>query len=698
MEHAQTMRQNEQAHELNLKELELQLQVEKSTAEKNDVSESKCKPSLPKLPVFNEVTDSIDAYILRFERLAVSAKWDKTIWAVSLASLLQGKALETYQHLSPVEASDFDCVKEALLRCYQCTAEGYRLRFRNVKFHKDETALQFGNRVKNYFQRWAELAECEETYDDLFDLILTEQFLNACDKNMVLFLKEHDIKTFDQVIKLSEMYMEAHTNYGKKVVVSEARKGHNSEPGTGNPVSNVASEEKPKAPSRPCFVCGYNNHVAKDCFHRFGSSKAKERMGKNAKTSVEKAAAVNHEERLMVAKGTMEGVQVNVFRDGGCTTVLVKESLVPKSKFTGKNVTVRLANNMVFTYPEAKINVDTPFFKGVVLAACMPEPVYELVIGNIDGVTDGGMSELGAATTRSQARLDKSERSQPKLKVSDVLKAMKDKSIAHEQEIDKSLNKVREYELTNKVFHKSQSESHSFVKRRGVLYRRVETVHQVSDQLVVPVSFRSAVMQLAHDSLMGGHLGIKKTTQRVLSKFFWPGMTAHIARFCRSCDTCQRTVDKGRVKRVKMGRMPLIQEPFKRVAVDIIGPIEPRASDGSRYILTIVDYATRYPEAIALKNIEACTVAEALLSVFRRVGIPKEVMSDRGSQFTSEVMSEFNRLLSIKSIFTTPYHAMCNGLVEKFNGVLKKMLKRMSREQPTKHFSVGRALFFTNIS
>ena len=111
LQHAQTMRQNEQAHELKLKELELQLQVEKSKAVKSDVSESKCKPSLPKLPVFNEVTDSIDAYILRFERLAVSAKWDKTIWAVSLASLLQGKALETYQRLSPVEASNFDCVK-----------------------------------------------------------------------------------------------------------------------------------------------------------------------------------------------------------------------------------------------------------------------------------------------------------------------------------------------------------------------------------------------------------------------------------------------------------------------------------------------------------------------------------------------------------------------------------------------------------
>ena len=193
----------------------LKLQVQSSGKGKDNETES-CKPSLPKLPVFNDTTDSIDAYILRFERLATSAGWNKDIWAVSLASLLQGKALETYQHLSPAEAKDFDCVKEALLRCFQCTSEGYRLRFRNCKFYKNETAQQFGNRLKNNLKRWVELAGCEESFDDLFDLFLMEQFLNVCDKNMVVFLREHEMKTFDQLVKCAEMYMEAHVNYGRK--------------------------------------------------------------------------------------------------------------------------------------------------------------------------------------------------------------------------------------------------------------------------------------------------------------------------------------------------------------------------------------------------------------------------------------------------------------------------------------------------
>ncbi|XP_077531284.1 uncharacterized protein LOC144143395 [Haemaphysalis longicornis] len=103
---------------------------------------------------------------------------------------------------------------------------------------------------------------------------------------------------------------------------------------------------------------------------------------------------------------------------------------------------------------------------------------------------------------------------------------------------------------------------------------------------------------------------------------------------------------------------------------------------GDRYVLTLIDFATRYPDAIALPAIDAVHVAEALLEIFSRVGIPEEMLSDRGASFTSDLMQEVGRLLSIKLLRTTPYHAMANGLVEKFNGTLKTMLKRMCHEKP----------------
>ena len=69
-------------------------------------------------------------------------------------------------------------------------------------------------------------------------------------------------------------------------------------------------------------------------------------------------------------------------------------------------------------------------------------------------------------------------------------------------------------------------------------------------QLVIPESFREKVLRLAHETLMSGHLGIKKTMDRVLIEFFWPGVCGDVSRFCKSCDICQRTIQKGRVTKV----------------------------------------------------------------------------------------------------------------------------------------------------
>ena len=126
-----------------------------------------------------------------------------------------------------------------------------------------------------------------------------------------------------------------------------------------------------------------------------------------------------------------------------------------------------------------------------------------------------------------------------------------------------------------------------------------------------------------------------------------------------------------------MENIPVVDVPFKRVAVDLIGPIEPASEAGHRYILTLVDYATRYPEAVPLKRIDTETVAEALVDIFSRLGVPEEILSDQGTPFISDWMKEVCRLLGVIQSTTTPYHPMCNGLVEKFNGTLKKMLKRL---------------------
>ena len=212
-------------------------------------------------------------------------------------------------------------------------------------------------------------------------------------------------------------------------------------------------------------------------------------------------------------------------------------------------------------------------------------------------------------------------------------------------------------------------------------------------QLVVPAELREKVVSLAHDTLLAGHRGASKTLSRIQQEFYWPGIHDFVTRYVASCDLCQRNVSKGTVPKAPMGKLPLIGTPFSLMCVDLIGPISP-PSNGFRYILTTIDMCSRFPEAIPLKDISSSTVAEALLEIFSRVGLPNRIHSDRGSQFTSDMMKEVYRLLDIKQSTTTPYHAMGNGLVENFNKTIKNLLKKVAAEKPANwHRYLGPLMF-----
>ena len=94
-----------------------------------------------------------------------------------------------------------------------------------------------------------------------------------------------------------------------------------------------------------------------------------------------------------------------------------------------------------------------------------------------------------------------------------------------------------------------------------------------------------------------------------------------------------------------------------------------------------MDYGSRYPEAIPLKNTDSQTVATAMLDIFSRLGIPEEILSDQGANFISKLMQYLYKLLGVKSIRTSPYHPQTNGAVERFYGTLRAMLKKYEHDQ-----------------
>lgn len=722
------------------------------------------------MPVFNEQRDDLDAYLMRFERVAQTQGWPRDQWSTALSLCLSGEALSVFSRMSAPDCTSYDKLKQALMLRFRLTEEGFREKFKGATPMNGETCSQFVTRLRNFLERWVELSNTKKEYKELFELIVKDQFLSGCASPLELFLKEKKDATLEEMVERAEQYVDAHgwANFSKRPAArkepsatanSEQRgeRKDGSRPAarskdqevqkcflcsrTGHRAENcrVGRTEGNTQPPK-CFKCGKSGHTSWKCWQK-SATKPKDAAEESASLCIEDGyielkngrkvpvvgagltdKAVN--EKLPVVTGLVGNQRVRVLRDTGCNTVIVRRSLVRDRDLTGSHSPVYLLDRSVLMLPEAWVNVDTPYFKGLLRAKCMEDPLYDLVLGNVEGARNAadpdpnwsletitaamptsevGLPETGSAeksyaptenersatadadddqanavVTRSQAREKGPLRG---LRVPEKSENVSRADLEKEQKQDPKLRAC--FDRLDQLVHSKKGDSHRFFLQGGVLQRKFTSKFGGEYvQVVVPKKFRTAVLELAHDGVMGGHQGTRKTVLKVQTEFYWPGLQADAKRFVASCDSCQRTTPRGHTRKAPLVKVPVIETPFQRVAIDIVGPLNPKSAQGNRYVLTMVDYATRYPDAVALPSIETERVAEALVEMFSRVGVPREVLSDRGTNFTSDVMKEVSRLLSIKQLHTTPYHPMANGLVERFNGTLKQMLKRMCQERP----------------
>ena len=191
---------------------------------------------------------------------------------------------------------------------------------------------------------------------------------------------------------------------------------------------------------------------------------------------------------------------------------------------------------------------------------------------------------------------------------------------------------------------------------------------------MLPKPHRLPLIRLAHNHL--GHFSINKTKSIINDKFTWPGISIDVKNFILSCDKC-KTYNKHSHKQPPFHMRPVITEPFDEVALDIIGPL-PRSRHGFKYALTAICMASRWPEVYPIKNIKAETIADSLIEFIARNGIPSKLLTDKGSQFTSEVMNQTCRLLGVTHITTVPYRPQGNGILERFHGTLKPLLAKVT--------------------
>jgi transposase InsO family protein len=233
-------------------------------------------------------------------------------------------------------------------------------------------------------------------------------------------------------------------------------------------------------------------------------------------------------------------------------------------------------------------------------------------------------------------------------------------------------------------WEKARGGLENFSVRDGILYKKISTRSIVGDdwKLVLPQTHRAHVLKQAHDSPWSGHLGRRKTWERIKAHFYWPQVGNDVTAYVRSCLTCQKLSRKAKKDRAPLQNIPLVSEPFTELSLDFIGPIFPPSSSGKRFVLVVTDNATRWPEAVAMTSQRADKVADELMAMFSRLGVPRIIRSDRGSNFTSQLVTELEKRMGCAPRFTTPFHPMANGQCERFNQTLKSMLKSFMTDEP----------------
>lgn len=181
----------------------------------------------------------------------------------------------------------------------------------------------------------------------------------------------------------------------------------------------------------------------------------------------------------------------------------------------------------------------------------------------------------------------------------------------------------------------------------------------------VPNDFRKQVFDTMHGV---SHPGIRSTRKIITSHFFWPNMNKDVSLWAKTCLSCQKSKINKHNSAI-IGSFPNASR-LEHVHMDIVGPLT--ISGNNRYILTMIDRATRWPEAVPVPEITADVVARAFVDNWvARYGCPAVITTDRGPQFESNLFIAIAKILGIHKIRTTSYHPQSNGLIERWHRTLK---------------------------
>jgi transposase InsO family protein len=646
----------------------------------------------PKLPSYDG-NENLSTYLIRFERVCDLIGVDRTTYAIRLGTLLQGKAAELYSSLPPDITSDYDRLRDALLMGFGKTADTYRLDFRSARCD-NETYAQFLVTLRRKLNLWLHASKVNETYEDLANLLLHDQFMTCIKPELRTFLKERGSLSLNDTVHAADCWSTAHPASDK--------------PNPSSFTSNQSGQQNPNVHVRnrthsnvTCHNCGVVGHIKPNCPSLFKHKTVNSVMGSVNPFYEPNVQQISHafDSRIpdkYMSHGTVNGANVStIVRDTGCQCIVISKDVVPDAQL--KNCkTTSLSDYLGRTnlFPYLKCYLKCKFYDGWVTAVIAPLKCCSVLVGNVPGVmdpncecqNDGYINPPAVNHVRAVTRSQNTSNVIHPLIVPDpsvvdlTPDEFKSKQLACPSLAPcwEKCRKQEESRLRDGSIFKYVNVQ-DFLYRKCVYSPNKLLIGRMS--LVLPVECRKLVLETAHECPVAGHFSHNKTYAKIASQFFWPGASMDTRLFCQSCDICQRMSPK-RVPPVQLVKMPIIDVPFSRVSMDIVGPLTPATQEGHKYILTVIDWATGFPEAVPLKHTDSVSVAEALLGIFSRVGIPREILSDQGTNFTSKLMGELHTLLGVKPLFSSIYHAQGNGRVERLHLTLKNSLRKLCADKP----------------
>lgn len=251
--------------------------------------------------------------------------------------------------------------------------------------------------------------------------------------------------------------------------------------------------------------------------------------------------------------------------------------------------------------------------------------------------------------------------------------------IIEEQNKDEFCLKIKNLiEQENSSFYKNMC---FFVDNEGLLKCIDKKGGKLNkEKLVIPQNLTRHILEIMHDSKAACHPGMGKTIYKIRKQYFWPNMIKHIVNWIKSCDKCcERKAHQPKIK-APLQRIPIAEFPFEKVSFDIVGPL-PITLKGNKYMVTFIDYFTRFVEAFPIPVADGEHIADVLMQFICRHGVPKVLISDRGLNLLSQGMRKVYEAFGIKKNEVLAYRPSSNGAVERFHRSLSNVLSQIVNER-----------------